>query len=116
MIFSQDSHRQSRRKFACRVIKTARKMGIKTVAVYSEADKRCATFVNLAMKPVHIGPAAAKKSPIWLPTRSSPLASRPVREAVHIRAMASCREQRPRPRRLEKRALQFIGPKHYSIA
>ena len=51
----------NRGEIACRVIKTARKMGIKTVAVYSEADKD-ALFVDLADEAVCIGPAASKES------------------------------------------------------
>ncbi|MDQ5942816.1 MAG: propionyl-CoA carboxylase alpha chain, partial [Pseudomonadota bacterium] len=51
----------NRGEIACRVIKTARKMGIKTVAVYSEADKD-ALFVELADESVCIGPAASKES------------------------------------------------------
>ena len=51
----------NRGEIACRVIKTARKMGIATVAVYSEADKD-ALFVELADEGVCIGPAASKES------------------------------------------------------
>ena len=51
----------NRGEIACRVIKTARKMGIKTVAVYSEADKD-AMHVELADEAVCIGPAASKES------------------------------------------------------
>jgi hypothetical protein len=51
----------NRGEIACRVIKTARKMGIKTVAVYSEAD-RDARHVELADEAVCIGPAASKES------------------------------------------------------
>ena len=46
----------NRGEIACRVIKTARKMGIKTVAVYSDADKH-ALHVAMADEAVHIGPA-----------------------------------------------------------
>lgn len=51
----------NRGEITCRVIKTARKMGIKTVAVYSEADKN-ALHVELADEAVCIGPAASKES------------------------------------------------------
>lgn len=51
----------NRGEIACRVIKTARKMGIKTVAVYSEADAS-ARHVELADEAVCIGPAASKES------------------------------------------------------
>jgi len=51
----------NRGEIACRVIKSARKMGIKTVAVYSEADKD-ALHVQMADEAVHIGPAASNQS------------------------------------------------------
>jgi propionyl-CoA carboxylase alpha chain len=51
----------NRGEIACRVIKTARRMGIHTVAVYSDADAR-APFVQMADEAVHIGPAPAAQS------------------------------------------------------
>jgi propionyl-CoA carboxylase alpha chain len=51
----------NRGEIACRVITTARKMGIKTVAVYSDADAR-APFVAMADEAVHIGPSPAAES------------------------------------------------------
>ncbi|NML76485.1 acetyl/propionyl/methylcrotonyl-CoA carboxylase subunit alpha [Rhizobium sp. S-51] len=51
----------NRGEIACRVIKTARKMGIKTVAVYSDAD-RDALHVKMADEAVHIGPAPSNQS------------------------------------------------------
>jgi len=51
----------NRGEIACRVIKTARRMGIATVAVYSDAD-RDALHVEMADEAVHIGPAPASES------------------------------------------------------
>ena len=51
----------NRGEIACRVIKSARKMGIKTVAVYSDADKE-ALHVEMADEAVHIGPAPSNQS------------------------------------------------------
>jgi len=51
----------NRGEIACRVIKTARKMGIKTVAIYSDADKH-ALHVEMADEAVHIGPPPANQS------------------------------------------------------
>jgi len=51
----------NRGEIACRVIKTARKMGIKTVAIYSDADAN-ALHVKMADEAVHIGPAPANQS------------------------------------------------------
>ncbi|MBN9887473.1 acetyl-CoA carboxylase biotin carboxylase subunit [Salipiger abyssi] len=51
----------NRGEIACRVIKTAQKMGIKTVAVYSDADKH-ALHVEMADEAVHIGPPPANQS------------------------------------------------------
>ncbi|MBW8617868.1 MAG: acetyl/propionyl/methylcrotonyl-CoA carboxylase subunit alpha [Hyphomicrobiales bacterium] len=51
----------NRGEIACRVMKTARRMGIKTVAVYSDADKD-ALHVEMADEAIHIGPAPAAQS------------------------------------------------------
>ncbi|MDG1738092.1 MAG: acetyl/propionyl/methylcrotonyl-CoA carboxylase subunit alpha [Paracoccaceae bacterium] len=51
----------NRGEIACRVIKTARKMGIKTVAIYSDADKQ-ALHVKMADEAIHIGPPPANQS------------------------------------------------------
>ena len=51
----------NRGEIACRVIKTARKMGIKTVAVYSDAD-RGGLHVKMADEAIHIGPSPAAQS------------------------------------------------------
>lgn len=51
----------NRGEIACRVIRTAQKMGIKTVAVYSDADAR-APHVQMADEAVHIGPSPAAES------------------------------------------------------
>src|SRR5688572_33252636 len=51
----------NRGEIACRIIKTARRMGIETVAVYSDAD-RDALHVEMADEAVHIGPPPAAES------------------------------------------------------
>jgi len=51
----------NRGEIACRIIRTARRMGIATVAVYSDADAR-APFVQMADEAVHIGPSPAAES------------------------------------------------------
>src|SRR5258708_38655879 len=51
----------NRGEIACRIIKTARRMGIRTIAVYSEADKD-ALHVEMADEAVAIGPPAAAQS------------------------------------------------------
>ena len=51
----------NRGEIACRVIKTARKMGIGTVAIYSDADKQ-ALHVQMADEAIHIGPPPANQS------------------------------------------------------
>src|SRR5512137_2425433 len=51
----------NRGEIACRVIRTARRLGIRTVAVYSDADRN-ARHVAMADEAVHIGPSAARES------------------------------------------------------
>jgi len=71
----------NRGEIACRVIKTARRMGIATVAVYSEADAN-ARHVRLADEAVLIGPAAARESYL-VADRILEAAKRTGAEAVH---------------------------------
>ncbi len=104
----------NRGEIACRVIKTAKKMGIATVAVYSEAD-RDARHVELADEAVLHRPGAVARVATCRPTRSSPPASRPARRPC-TRATASCRENEDFAKRVEEEGIVFIGPKHYSIA
>ncbi|MCB1464905.1 MAG: acetyl/propionyl-CoA carboxylase subunit alpha, partial [Nitratireductor sp.] len=56
----------NRGEIACRVIRTARDMGIATVAVYSDAD-RDALHVKMADEAIHIGPPPANQSYIVIP-------------------------------------------------
>ena len=51
----------NRGEIACRIIKTAKKMKIKTVAVFSDSD-RYAEHVRLADESVHLGPSLASES------------------------------------------------------
>ena len=51
----------NRGEIACRIIRTARKLGIRTIAVYSDADAK-ALHVRMADEAVHIGPSAARES------------------------------------------------------
>ena len=71
----------NRGEIACRVIKTARQLGIKTVAVYSDAD-RTARHVAMADEAVHIGPSAARESYL-LGDRIIEVAKRTGAEAIH---------------------------------
>ncbi|OWV78787.1 acetyl/propionyl-CoA carboxylase subuit alpha [Rhizobium sp. R635] len=102
----------NRGEIACRVIKTARRMGILTVAVYSDAD-RDALHVEMADEAVHIGPAPASES--YLVADKIIAACKATgAEAVHpgygfLSERASfCAE-------LEKQGIVFIGPKPKAI-
>ncbi|HJW02975.1 MAG TPA: acetyl-CoA carboxylase biotin carboxylase subunit [Azospira sp.] len=103
----------NRGEIACRVIKTARKMGIKTVAVYSEADKD-ALFVEMADEAVCIGPAASKESYL-VADKIIAACKQTGAEAVHP-GYGFLSENAEFSRRLEAEGVKFIGPKHYSIA
>ncbi len=103
----------NRGEIACRVIKTARKMGIATVAVYSEADKD-ALFVELADEGVCIGPAASKESYLAM-DKIIAACKQTGAEAVHP-GYGFLSENAEFSRRLEEEGIKFIGPKHYSVA
>ena len=103
----------NRGEIACRVIKTARKMGIRTVAVYSEADKN-ARHVELADEAVCIGPAPSKESYLVM-DRIIEACKQTGAEAVHP-GYGFLSENEEFSRRLEHEGIVFIGPKHESIA
>ena len=71
----------NRGEIACRVIKTARRLGIKTVAVYSDAD-RGARHVAMADEAVHVGPSPARDSYL-VGDRLIEAARRTGAEAIH---------------------------------
>jgi propionyl-CoA carboxylase alpha chain len=103
----------NRGEIACRVIKTARKMGIKTVAVFSEADKD-ARHVELADESVLIGPAASRESYL-VADKIIAACKQTGAQAVHP-GYGFLSENEAFARRLEEEGITFIGPKHYSIA
>ena len=103
----------NRGEIACRVIKTARKMGIATVAVYSEADKD-ALHVDMADEAVCIGPAASKESYLVM-DKIIAACKQTGAEAVHP-GYGFLSENAEFSRRLEEEGIKFIGPKHYSVA
>ena len=102
----------NRGEIACRVIKTARLMGIATVAVYSEADKD-ALFVEMADEGVCIGPAASKESYLVI-DKIIAACKQTGAEAVHP-GYGFLSENAEFSRRLEENGIIFIGPKHYSV-
>ena len=103
----------NRGEIACRVIKAAKKMGIATVAVYSEAD-RDARHVELADEAVFIGAAPSRES--YLVADKIIAACKATgAQAVHP-GYGFLSENEAFARRVEEEGITFIGPKHYSIA
>ena len=103
----------NRGEIACRVIATARKMGIQTVAVYSEADKE-AQHVQLADEAVLIGPAPSRESYL-VADKIIAAAKLMGAQAIHP-GYGFLSENAAFAKRVEEEGLVFIGPKHYSIA
>ncbi|WP_428419799.1 acetyl-CoA carboxylase biotin carboxylase subunit [Methylibium sp.] len=103
----------NRGEIACRVIKTAKKLGIATVAVYSEAD-RDARHVELADESVLLGPAPSRESYL-VADKIIAAAKQTGAQAIHP-GYGFLSENEDFARRVEEEGLVFIGPKHYSIA
>ena len=103
----------NRGEIACRVIKTARRMGIATVAVYSEAD-RDSLHVLSADESVCIGPPPSKDSYLAI-DKIIAACKQTGAEAVHP-GYGFLSENQEFSKRLEENGIIFIGPKHYSVA
>ena len=97
----------NRGEIACRVIKTARKMGIATVAVYSDADRN-ALHVEMADEAVHIGPPAAAESYIVI-AKIMDAVRQTGAEAVHP-GYGFLSENSKFAEALEAEGVAFIGP------
>ena len=103
----------NRGEIACRVIATARKMGIATVAVYSEADKD-ARHVMLADESVLLGPAPSRESYL-VADKIIAAAKQTGAQAIHP-GYGFLSENEEFAARCEKEGISFIGPKAHSIA
>jgi propionyl-CoA carboxylase alpha chain len=103
----------NRGEIACRVIKTARRMGIKTVAVYSDAD-RDALHVEMADEAVHIGPAAAAQSYLVI-EKIIEACKATGAQAVHP-GYGFLSEREAFPKALAEAGIVFIGPNPGAIA
>src|SRR5580692_7400792 len=103
----------NRGEIACRIIKTARRMGIATVAVYSEAD-RDALHVEMADDAVPIGPPPAAQSYLVIDKIVAACKSSGA-EAVHP-GYGFLSERQAFAEALENAGIAFIGPKRHAIA
>ncbi|MCE4536465.1 acetyl-CoA carboxylase biotin carboxylase subunit [Pelomonas sp. P7] len=103
----------NRGEIACRVIATAKKMGIATVAVYSEADKD-ARHVEMADEAVLLGPAPSRESYL-VADKIIAACKQTGAQALHP-GYGFLSENEDFARRCEEEGIVFIGPKHYSIA
>ena len=97
----------NRGEIACRVIKTARKMGIQTVAIYSDADRN-ALHVSMADEAVHIGPPPASESYIVIDKVMDAIRQTGA-EAVHP-GYGFLSENAKFAEALEAEGVAFIGP------
>ena len=103
----------NRGEIACRIIKTARRLGVKTVAVYSDAD-RDALHVEMADEAVRIGPPPAAQSYLLI-ERILEACLRTKAEAVHP-GYGFLSEREAFPLALEQAGIVFIGPNPKAIA
>jgi len=103
----------NRGEIACRIIKTARRMGIETVAVYSDADKD-ALHVEMADSAVPIGPPEAAKSYLLIDKIVAACKASGA-QAVHP-GYGFLSEREAFPKALEAAGIVFIGPNSKAIA
>jgi propionyl-CoA carboxylase alpha chain len=103
----------NRGEIACRVIKTARKMGIATVAVYSDADAD-ALHVEMADEAVNIGPAPSAQSYLQIDKIVAACKATGA-EAVHP-GYGFLSEREAFAEALAKAGVAFIGPNNHAIA
>jgi propionyl-CoA carboxylase alpha subunit len=103
----------NRGEIACRIIKTARRMGIETVAVYSEADKD-ALHVEMADTAVLLGPPPAAESYLVI-DKIVAACKQTGAEAVHP-GYGFLSEREAFPKALSKAGIVFIGPNPKAIA
>src|SRR5262249_58455521 len=103
----------NRGEIACRIIKTARRLRIETVAVYSDADKD-ALHVEMADTAVYIGPAPAAESYLVI-DRIVAACQTSGAEAVHP-GYGFLSELEAFPIALTKAGVVFIGPNPKAIA
>ena len=102
----------NRGEIACRIIRTARRMGIATVAVYSDAD-RDAEHVSMADEAVRVGPAAAKESYLKIENILA-AAARTGAEAIHP-GYGFLSENEEFADACERAGIVFIGPSAEAI-
>ncbi|MDR2241115.1 MAG: acetyl-CoA carboxylase biotin carboxylase subunit [Zoogloeaceae bacterium] len=103
----------NRGEIACRVIATAKRMGIQTVAVYSDADKE-ARHVQLADEAVRLGPPPSRESYL-LADKIIAACKQTGAQAVHP-GYGFLSENEAFARKVEEAGIVFIGPKAHSIA
>ena len=103
----------NRGEIACRVIATAKKMGIATVAVYSDADKD-ARFVQMADEAVRLGPPPSRESYL-LGDKIIEAAKQTGAQAIHP-GYGFLSENEAFAKACEDNGIAFIGPKAHSIA
>ncbi len=102
----------NRGEIACRIIKTAKRLGIKTVAVYSDAD-RDALHTEMADEAVHIGPSAAAESYL-LADKILKAAKDSGAEAIHP-GYGFLSERASFVKAVEEAGISFIGPGEHAI-
>jgi acetyl-CoA carboxylase biotin carboxylase subunit len=103
----------NRGEIACRIMRTAKKMGLRTIAVYSDADAS-ALHVKLADEAVHIGPSVAAESYLRI-DRIVEAAKKSGAEAVHP-GYGFLSENTDFATALDKAGIAFVGPSADAIA